>query len=905
MTFENLMLYLQVPNLLNNLLEEMSRARPSSAQNVMATMERFVTLHKDSYYAHVVTQFHEFVRALPMRGFQEGYSLFFAVPQNDGSTVELFPGGSMVRVTSHNIDSFLHLLHHFERSSPYRYTDHIELLPLSPRRFQSTPYNVILDLLQVEVSKWKLSEKTWTDMHIAWCVPYNGIVVDLIKEGALHPVQHDELHLYIEKARAFLNDNSRNSVVGGDWVSDVEGNEEANARREYELFVGYLKALHNANTPQGETITEEEFNDLDLHYCVPVFGRNIDLVPDGRNIRVPFHEKDRYVALVLEKLGIKFGEERPPSLAGARTPRTLSPRVTEVDLFHPAESANEANRSDQSRKSNKQSPEVISYYFRQLLQQLDGGIWNEVDLAKLAIRFEVPIDGKMYPLIPNGENIFVNTNNKDEFIIRARQAIKDGIELPNIPKKDTEDKVLEMFSPQHFETDLFSPYTPSTGLTVGASIKPQNSVMSEYESKFWDMVSALEHGTFSASNLNGMGLSFALNGKDGRVVLLKDNGHAIQVTEQNVKEFLALAHEKREMIHLAFSPDDGETDPILMFPKEKAADLKQAEQLAPHHLNDTKLFDLVDGLESFTGDELNGIGITLTYCIPFSTFKYDLVPDGHTIPVTSKYKEDFISRVRYERDRLRGMIPAMENNSRQRENSASHPSQIHGGRSRSITSIPLTDNQIEMLKTFREKVSLLSSVDFNESQWADMGLAWCIRCGEITFDIIPDGTKVLVQYLQRNDFMERCLTKVDEILADQEIRKNVQVPVAAPQELQLFSPSHWEKDLFAPPQHITTRANITGGAQSQPTQNSASPFAMFQPADAVPFQAAPHPSHSSESLDEFLARNNCASAGPMLKANEVLHVSDLLELSEEDVSSIVTALLPRKRLLEALRQMKR
>jgi hypothetical protein len=902
------MVSLQVPQLLEDFLAKLhsSSASLQSAASVVASLREFCDSNQASlHYAAVAAHYEQYATELAVKGFLSDNFIFFSVPQRDGSSEELFPGGSEVLVTPHNVDQFLSLYRSFKTSKPYRYTDHVEQLPLAPRCHLASDFNPILDLLEKELSKWKLDVSTWNSLGVTFCVPRGGVLVDLVDDGRNTPVKHEDLNKYLELARkATATSHSR--------------------QQDFQDFEKYLRAIYFAGKVPGlRALDEESFRMLDVRYCVPIMGKIVDLVPNGQNILVPFHEKDRFCELAVAKLGMKLdGESTSPTDAAAVAELRnnvavvatstgthvvdglMSPRRYAFNLFAPSRKDALANSLTKVLTNDE-----ILFHFKMVLRQLATGQWSESDIRGLNLFYEIPVNGQLVPLVENGFKISVTMENKDDFVVKALDALHEQsgsspAQHPVVlPKKGPEEnQVLNLFSPSHFEADLFAPYVPSDQLP--------SSDLNQDEQTFWAMLLALQQG-FQPANLENMNLKFALQLQNGGVLELKPGGSSIPVTQENLDEFIAAVHAKKETIHLSFKYNEDMLDPILQFPKERAH-LINPVQLSPQDLR-APIFSLVEGLagNDFTPQDFEAM--KLMYCIPFTdTGKvYNLVPDGKNILVTAKYRDDYIQRVVYERDRLQASVSSGESTSKHSMGS-SVAKEVLGMR-RSITSIPMTDEQITALEEFRGKVKELGETLLDESNWNELGLAWVIRSGNITFDVIPEGSTKHVSFQQRNEFISKCLTKCDEILADQEGRKHVVVPQANSAEMGLFSPTHFTQDLFAPAQHITTKSNLgssvlhvstTTPPQTRPQRPATPPTQQLsegKPSMSPSPPSGPKPqSRSVETLSDFLHRNKVVGVDAALAANGVVTLADLLELQEGDIKEIITAVLPRRRLVEAI-----
>jgi hypothetical protein len=878
---------LQVPQLIEDFLGKLQSASQhstftSSPAAVVAALRDYCDSNQTTlYYEAVAAHFEKYASGLAVSGFQQGYCAFFSVPQRDGTSVELFPGGAQVLVTSHNVNHFIALYNSFKSSKPYRYTDNVALLPLEARAHLTSDFNAVLNLLEKELAQWKIDDETWKQLNVSYCVPRAGVLVDVLENGRNVLVPHAGIPQYVQLARTTLGANASSS-------------------RKPQDFEKYVKAIYYAGKVPGlRALDEQSFHLLDLRYCVPIMGKIVDLVENGSNILVELPDKDKFCRMAAAKLGINLdGGDSAASAAAVSSEfddpaldGLMSPRRYAFNLFAPSRKDALAN----SLTSTLTNEEIL-YHFKTVLRQLATGQWSASDVQCLNIFYEIPLNGQLVPLVENGFKIPVTLENKDDFVVKALDALHEQSGTssnPNIvlPKKDiVETEVLGLFSPSHFEVDLFAPYVPSNQLP--------STDLNEDEQTFWTMLLALQNG-FQPSNLELMKLRFALQLPNGNTIELKPGGSKIDVNSDNLDEFISAVQAKKESIHLAFKYGGDALDPILQFPKERAHAINPI-QLSTQDLN-AQIFNLVEGLagNDFTPQEFEAM--KLMYCIPFAdTGKvYNLVPDGKNVLVTAKYRDDYIQRVIYERDRLQasvseGASTSAMNSSLQKE---------LAGMRKSITSVPMTDEQIVALEEFRNKVKQLGETPLDEENWNELGLAWVIRCNNITFDVIPDGSTKHVTFLQRNEFITKCLVKCDEIIADQVGRKNVVVPQAGADEMGLFSPTHFTQDIFAPAQHITTKTNLGGSvmlvsAAAAPTQPLPTPV---QSSDEKLSPSPPsRPRPTAETLAAFLLRNKIVGVENALTENGVATLADLLELQESDVKEIVSAVLPRRRLMEAL-----
>lgn len=917
--FEATMSHLQLAKLLDDLLRELDASAVTTAAGVTQCITTYLNQKTAAYYLSVVSEFERFAATVASSGFSTGYCAFFAVPLADGNCVELFPGGSCYQVTTHNVAAFLNLYKAYKDNQPYRYTDFPMLLPLKPSLSLQSDFSVIVSLLENEISKWKLSDASWEAMHLTYECPRHGVLIKL--EGSGDTVQHADIQKYVDLVKRDLKSTVLSQVraAAPPLHSTKNDNEASVSEKErfhhYQNFESYLRSIYWCDKGKSATpMTAAQFRELDVYYCVPVLGKIVDLVPNGHNIAVPLSEKDAYCQMAAEKLGIKLDapSEGLPALPASTSAAQglMSPKNYQFDIFAPSKKKTDTLANSLTKIL---TPDEIRFHFQTVLRQLALGKWSEPDIKGLGLFYEVPHNNHLIPLVPNGQEIPVTLSNKDDFVLRAMEALNlKGVFMSDVPlpKKDPEeDKVLGLFSPSHFEADLFAPYVPSTQVQVTPAVPEPNDSITTDEKNFWDMFDVLQNG-FQPTNLPFMKLKFVLKFPNGRIVELKEGGHNILVTEENLDEFIATVKQKREAIHLAFMYSDSDLDPILRFPKEKAAEINDCE-LRNEDLQKCPLFALIDGLagSDFSPEEFDRM--KLMYCIPLSVgggAVYDLVPDGRNLAVTSSHRDDFVARVLYEKERLlKKLSPGYSASSASSVNSnkqSAHREEM-AMLKRSISSIPLTAKQVQHLAEFRENVRVLGETQLDEEAWNEFRLAWCIRCDDLKFDIVPDGTTKPVVFSQKDEFVRKCLQKCDSILEDQRDRENVAVPPASSDAMGLFSPTHFEQDLFAPAQHITTKTNFGSSLTVHPTPPPIASLATASPnRPTVPPPPVTPPAGgtnvSGETLQQFLEKSNCSNALTGLTANDVASVDDLLELTDDDISQIVTSVLIRRRLIDAI-----
>ena len=277
-------------------------------------------------------------------------------------------------------------------------------------------------------------------------------------------------------------------------------------------------------------------------------------------------------------------------------------------------------------------------------------------------------------------------------------------------------------------------------------------------------------------------------------------------------------------------------------------------------------------VKGFMDDSLNlyeFLAVGVSYCIPLGNgAKYNLIPNGCNIKVPFSERREYVRRVYVEKRRLdaevirdlikhgavtvassqsppegslrgsalRSPTSTSSNVNVRGSNSLSFsqggvrvinpvfsksPSFIQGnhfGHSRSISTIPLSDVQIESLKGFLSHLEALRGMtSLTQSQWDSFHIAYCIKLsGGVSFDLLPDGRKVPVELADKETFIRLAEDKAMTILQDQEERKRLEMKAATSPRRLLYhssegspvSPSsraesEKDRELFSPRDIIT------------------------------------------------------------------------------------------------------
>jgi hypothetical protein len=270
----------------------------------------------------------------------------------------------------------------------------------------------------------------------------------------------------------------------------------------------------------------------------------------------------------------------------------------------------------------------------------------------------------------------------------------------------------------------------------------------------------------------------------------------------------------------------------------------------------------------------------LTYCIPLPNGdKYDLIPNGRHIPVTKEYRQDFVRRVTFEKQRVE------LNQQRRLEAAAKGAAGSGSSMNRSIGTVPLSLTQIHILTQMKSKFEALQAMpNVTEEQWAQLGLYYCIWCEDIVIDLIPMGRKIPVKFSNRQFYMSMTISKIQEMLQDQEDRRKIVIPGVSREQRELYSPSHFSSNLFSPLQAVTHRSIPQAQVISEVLASASG-------------SGAEHGSQSN-SLAEFLASHELQSLLSPLRGAGVTTYKELLELRERDLQ-FISNVVSRRRLIEA------
>ena len=895
---------LLIPQLVDSIVKRLLADRPTSPAGVTQCIKNQITGLEGDYCKAVVSRFQQLVTDIPAGPFVPGDrqiirprekqygQLTFSIPQCDGSVVELFPGGSGVVVTPALQDHFSRM-HSWNKSTAPSLGPQAgvppRLWPLDQRLHLSSDYTYILKAIGLIGSSpiYEITASDWDAHNLTFCVPFGGVLHDTRLKGSTEPVRRDCLQDFFYEATVKLS-QLRNSngqkILKPAPPPPRQINKDTSSFLasvlKTEAFPRILDALALVNTDSGDEITSEKFFEFGLCFCVPVHGKQLEIVDGGTTKSVGLREIPDFVRMAREKLGLKTGEGRDQAtslyeeLERIRVPCTNGALLPSSFLFSTGPAASESPVRRALGQVTDSDMLLFHRIFRQTIGYLVHGQFSAEDIDNLELCFVAYSEKARVPLLENGDRIRVTASNLSDFIRLAQAALTIGshplspenCDVSNLSNTDVQKKAIPKRA-----TPLGSPLTS--------------------ESSFWELINLLEEGNVPV-DFDRLDYRFVLRFPNDRTLLLKENGGACAVTRANLEEFVSLVKSKRELIHLAFvhSCGAGSTSSVtLPSPEVHQANFDPSMWNCSHSASWntfelgvssllSPVFSMVQGLAGlntvFSDEDMDRMH--LTYCIPLpSGGKYDLVPNGRNISVTKELRNDFVQRVMFEKRRIEA-----KRQQRRAEAARGSPNM-----SRSISTIPLTAKQVQILIQLKAKLEALQAMtSVTEEQWGQLGLAYCLWCEDAVFDIIPEGRKISVKYANRQNYLHMAIAKVQEILQDQEERRNVVVPAVLREQGDLYSPAHFSSNLFSPLQFVTTRpvpqAQLINGTRL------ASPLSTSQTAAA------------QTTLAEFLNRHGLGALLHQLESSGVTSLSELCELHESDVQ-FISNVVSRRRLIEA------
>eukprot|EP01062_Namystynia_karyoxenos_P048529 TRINITY_DN369_c0_g1_i5.p1 TRINITY_DN369_c0_g1~~TRINITY_DN369_c0_g1_i5.p1 ORF type:complete len:696 (+),score=241.33 TRINITY_DN369_c0_g1_i5:111-2090(+) len=211
-------------------------------------------------------------------------------------------------------------------------------------------------------------------------------------------------------------------------------------------FLPMIEQLDKLNRPGEQQLSEAEWKELGVTWCVPVAGQLYDLVPNGRDISVPLSEKARYCALArtkLEEVGSTSRKGKMPrnmtiSTIDAVPSKAQKKEERDAALFSPSHFAQTAAPVPQvaAELDDLLSPRSHVKRFWPMIDAVaafntgEGRRVSAEEFAYMDIHFIAPnpLDhDEVLELFPGGKNIQVTLDRKDEFVQLARMLYHEKI----------------------------------------------------------------------------------------------------------------------------------------------------------------------------------------------------------------------------------------------------------------------------------------------------------------------------------------------------------------------------------------------------------------------------------------------------------------------------------------------
>ncbi|KEG15321.1 hypothetical protein DQ04_00111210 [Trypanosoma grayi] len=558
---------------------------------------------------------------------------------------------------------------------------------------------------------------------------------------------------------------------------------------------------------------EEDWDALQVTYCVPFNGQLHDVCPGTRNVPVPFSNARRF-GIDAKRLLLQLMEA----------------------------SSNTAPLDPSSLVERQQRMSLMSRGYMDFLRVLEkantpfGNPMSKEEFDSLGITYSVPFGNTILPLIPGKENERVEYKDKNRFVTLARAKLLECMAL----KK------------------------PPCGESPGLQSLARG--MNPMERGFW---STIEEIRMDPTKWSGISFTIRVMNRD---ILLKENGANITVTKDNVEEYVSLMYGKKDVIHAAFVESELQNTERVVAPPQAPAHSAvrksvTLEMYPPQNAPQWNTFALeACDVDSGVFRILQDIGrkermAPKDYGVPFFSFAipihgkglYKLIPHGDTIPVTMSNSEEFLERLEYERKRLkamdtsarqyvtRAMSPSMavtlmasalpgdwvpqryssppiveeSEGSQQRQRGARHRASqetMNAAAKSTLDEIDMYEKNLMALKRDKNRISLEAFEAF--------ALRYALTIGGEEVELLDGGRHRLVAVQEIDYYVNMALAKLYEVrrciltqnlgdglsnnLKEQKHQQQGRgIPKVTADPMALFSSQHFEPELFAPAQDMT------------------------------------------------------------------------------------------------------
>lgn len=100
----------------------------------------------------------------------------------------------------------------------------------------------------------------------------------------------------------FVDKDSDLQVEASTSSSSLGESDDMSPTEQAEQMLAMLDALKQLNHPGNDTLTEEEWAELEMTWSVPIAGSRMDLIAGGHIVSVPLQDKDEYCEKASEAL---------------------------------------------------------------------------------------------------------------------------------------------------------------------------------------------------------------------------------------------------------------------------------------------------------------------------------------------------------------------------------------------------------------------------------------------------------------------------------------------------------------------------------------------------------------------------------------------------------------------------
>ncbi|RNF03928.1 hypothetical protein TraAM80_05454 [Trypanosoma rangeli] len=281
------------------------KQRLRAPRKVVEALQSGLQQHAEEYYRAVVEHFDQFLVCLKDHGASalDGYKVFFAFPNKDGTMTELFPNGISVKVTAENYRYFLSLVHNVRHNLPALLRD----LPIDPKLHLSGDYYPVASFITEHLlnlsSEWYIdNEEDWDALNVTYCLPFNGKLFDVF------PGMHNALVPYWNAKRFGINamrllqQLTAGHQLSAQFFAPLEELQQQLLSIKSRGYLDFLHTLQRMNGPFGRILSVEEFDAIGLTYSIPTGNTFVPLIPGKEHERVAYEDKDLFVSLAIAKL---------------------------------------------------------------------------------------------------------------------------------------------------------------------------------------------------------------------------------------------------------------------------------------------------------------------------------------------------------------------------------------------------------------------------------------------------------------------------------------------------------------------------------------------------------------------------------------------------------------------------